>query len=69
MANKSIPLRKSLSYKQAKSSVIVAFIIGIVLSSVQIGLDYFSQQQPTEQRFTQPIIWTKVAPLKLPRDW
>ena len=45
MANKSIPLRKSLSYKQAKSSVIVAFIIGIVLSSVQIGLDYFSQQQ------------------------
>lgn len=40
-----IPLRHSLSYKQAKYSVIVAFIIGLVLSTAQIGLDYTTQQQ------------------------
>lgn len=45
MPHSQIPLRKSLSYKQAKYSVIVAFIIGAILSTAQIGFDYFSLQQ------------------------
>ncbi|NIB43634.1 response regulator [Pseudomaricurvus alkylphenolicus] len=36
------PLRNSLSFRQAKNAVIVAFIIGIVVSAFQIWLDYFS---------------------------
>ncbi len=42
MPSSAIPLRKSLSYRQAKNTVIVAFILGVIFSSVQIGLDYFS---------------------------
>ena len=44
MANYKIPLRKSLSYRQTKTAVIAAFLIGIILSSGQIYLDYFSQK-------------------------
>ena len=39
-----VKLRDSLSYRQMRNSVIVAFFIGLVLSSVQIYLDYFSQK-------------------------
>jgi signal transduction histidine kinase/DNA-binding NarL/FixJ family response regulator len=44
MQNYKIPLRKSLSYRQTKAAVIAAFFIGIILSSGQIYLDYFSQK-------------------------
>ncbi|PIE37958.1 MAG: hypothetical protein CSA53_04625 [Gammaproteobacteria bacterium] len=44
MAGSTVPLRQSLSYRQTQSTVLVAFAIGVVLSSVQICLDYFSQQ-------------------------
>lgn len=35
-----IPFRKSLSYKQARNCLLVGFLIGLVLSSVQIAIDY-----------------------------
>ena len=44
MHNYKIPLRKSLSYRQTKAAVIAAFLIGVILSSGQIYLDYFSQK-------------------------
>lgn len=45
----NIPLRKSLSYQQTKNTVIVAFIIGVILSSVQIYIDYFTEQSQTRK--------------------
>ncbi len=39
-----VKLRDSLSYRQMRNSVIVAFFIGLILSSIQIYLDYFSQK-------------------------
>ena len=39
-----IPIRNSLSYRQTRNTVFVAFTIGLILSSAQIYLDYFSQQ-------------------------
>ncbi len=39
-----IPIRKSLSYRQTRNTVIAAFSIGLILSTAQIYLDYFSQQ-------------------------
>ncbi len=39
-----IPIRQSLSYRQTRNTVIVAFVIGVILSSGQIYLDYFSQR-------------------------
>lgn len=44
MSKPSVALRHSLSYRQARNTVLVAFIIGVVLSTLQIGLDYSSQQ-------------------------
>ncbi len=44
MSTRRIPLRRSLSYQQTKNTVIVAFIIGVILSSVQIYIDYFAEQ-------------------------
>ena len=44
MERKQIPVRKSLSYQQTKQTVIVAFVIGLVLSTGQIFLDYYSEQ-------------------------
>ncbi|NIB39140.1 response regulator [Pseudomaricurvus alkylphenolicus] len=49
MPNIKIPLRNSLSYRQAKNTVIVAFCIGLILSSAQIYLDYFSQQNEVRE--------------------
>jgi signal transduction histidine kinase/DNA-binding NarL/FixJ family response regulator len=37
-----IPLRQSLAYRQARNAVLVAFLIGLVFSSVQIAIDYRS---------------------------
>lgn len=45
----NIPLRKSLSYQQTKNTVVVAFIIGVILSSVQIYIDYFTEQSQTQE--------------------
>ena len=39
-----VPIRKSLSYRQTRNTVIVAFTIGLMLSSAQIFFDYFSQR-------------------------
>ncbi len=39
-----IPIRQSLSYRQTKNTLIAAFSIGLILSSAQIYLDYFSQK-------------------------
>ena len=39
-----IPLRDSLSYQQSKLAVIVAFTIGIFLSTIQIALDYSAER-------------------------
>ncbi|MEM1141591.1 MAG: ATP-binding protein [Pseudomonadota bacterium] len=44
MSAPRVPIRKSLSYRQARNAVLVAFVIGVVLSSAQIYLDYFSQR-------------------------
>ncbi|SHL86715.1 hybrid sensor histidine kinase/response regulator [Phytopseudomonas punonensis] len=38
-----IPLRQRLSFKQAGLTVLVAFILGALLSLVQIGVDYASE--------------------------
>ncbi len=41
--NMEIPLRQRLSFKQAGLTVLVAFILGALLSLVQIGVDYASE--------------------------
>ena len=53
MNRKNIPLRKSLSYQQTKQTVIVAFIIGLVLSSGQIVIDYFAEQRALTNSITK----------------
>ncbi|MBL4673700.1 MAG: response regulator [Arenicella sp.] len=45
MKTQHIPIRKSLSYQQTKQTVVVAFLIGLVLSSGQIIIDYFAEQK------------------------
>ncbi len=49
MSTSAIPLRRSLSYQQTKYTVIVAFIIGVTLSSIQIYIDYFAEQSQTRE--------------------
>ena len=44
MAELRVPIRQSLSYRQTRNTVIVAFVIGVILSTAQIYLDYFSQK-------------------------
>ena len=51
-----IPLTKSLSYRQTKVAVIAAFVIGIVLSSGQIYLDYFSQKDELNKLISDVLI-------------
>lgn len=38
-----IPLTRRLSYKQARLTVLVAFILGTLLSLLQVGLDYINE--------------------------
>ncbi|HSC83775.1 MAG TPA: hypothetical protein VLC30_09170, partial [Pseudomonas sp.] len=38
-----ISLTHRLSYKQASLTVLVAFILGTLLSLIQVGLDYASE--------------------------
>ena len=38
-----IKLTHRLSYKQARLTVLVGFILGTILSVVQIGIDYASE--------------------------
>ena len=56
MPNYKIPLRKSLSYRQTKTAVIAAFLIGIILSSGQIYLDYFSQKDELNELIDNVLI-------------
>jgi signal transduction histidine kinase/CheY-like chemotaxis protein len=39
----NIPLTRQLSYKQARITVLVAFILGALLSLLQVGLDYLHE--------------------------
>lgn len=39
----NIPLTRQLSYKQASLTVLVAFILGTLLSLLQVGLDYLNE--------------------------
>jgi signal transduction histidine kinase/ActR/RegA family two-component response regulator len=39
----NIPLTRQLSYKQASITVLVAFILGTLLSLLQVGLDYLNE--------------------------
>lgn len=39
----NIPLTRRLSYKQASLTVLVAFILGTLLSLLQVGLDYLNE--------------------------
>lgn len=45
----SIPLRQRLSYKQARNTVAVAFLIGLVLTGGQLALDYFNEKNTHRQ--------------------
>lgn len=56
MQHYKIPLRKSLSYRQTKTAVIAAFLIGTVLSSGQIYLDYFSQKNEINELIDNVLI-------------
>ena len=56
MQNYKIPLRKSLSYRQTKVAVIAAFLIGIIISSGQIYLDYFSQKDELTELINDVLI-------------
>lgn len=38
-----IPLTRRLSYKQARLTVLAAFILGTLLSLLQVGLDYINE--------------------------
>jgi len=38
-----IPLTQRLSFKQASLTVLVAFILGTLLSIIQVGIDYASE--------------------------
>ncbi len=49
MSAPKVSIRKSLSYQQARNAVLVAFFIGVVLSSAQIYLDYFSQRSEIQE--------------------
>lgn len=51
-----VKLLDSLSYRQMRNSVIVAFFIGLVLSSIQIYLDYFSQKTELSVLITNALL-------------
>ncbi len=40
----NIPLGEKLAFQQARNAVIVAFIVGVVLSTLQITFDYFEKR-------------------------
>ena len=44
-----VPLRKSLAYSQTKVAILTAFFLGLILSSGQIYLDYFSHKSELNQ--------------------
>lgn len=48
MTSRSIPLHKSISFKLAKNTVAVALVLGMLLTSAQIYLDYFNEQQKSK---------------------
>ncbi|MBT6116061.1 MAG: response regulator [Porticoccaceae bacterium] len=44
-----VPLRKSLAYSQTKVAILTAFFLGLIVSSGQIYLDYFSHKSELNQ--------------------
>ena len=50
-----IPFRHRLSYRQAMNTVLIAFILGTVLSGVQIGYDLFTERKQVESTVSQVI--------------
>lgn len=56
MQTNHIPIRQSLSYRQTRNTVIVAFSIGLILSSLQIYLDYFSQRNEMRESVRNTLV-------------
>ncbi|MFC7332841.1 EAL domain-containing protein [Rhodocista pekingensis] len=48
-----IPLRKRLSYKQARNTLVFTLVLGLFLSSVQIALDLLDMEKQTDQLVKQ----------------
>ena len=62
MKNKNnIPLQHRLSFRQARNSVLLAFIVGILLSGIQIVFDYHREQDALEQFVNEILSATKFA--------
>jgi diguanylate cyclase (GGDEF)-like protein len=60
-SNKQRPLSSRLSYIQARNCVLVAFIVGMLLSGIQIGLDYLREQDAVEQFANEILAASKFA--------
>ena len=54
-----VPIRESLSYRQARNCLLVALCIGIVLSSIQISLDYSNYLSEVYKRVDQLLVTAK----------
>jgi len=50
-----IPFHHRLSYRQAMGTVLIAFILGAVLSGVQIGYDLFTERRQVDSTVSQVI--------------
>ncbi len=50
-----IKFRNRLSYQQAKQTVLVAFILGLILSTVQIGMDLIEERQQMNSTIVQVV--------------
>ncbi len=50
---KRVALAKSLAYRQAITSVCVAFIIGLILSASQVVYDWFQEKDRLERNIIQ----------------
>ncbi|MBA4368496.1 MAG: hypothetical protein C0403_12765 [Desulfobacterium sp.] len=50
-----IKFRNRLSYQQAKQTVFVAFILGLILSTVQIGMDLIKERQQMNSTIVQVV--------------
>ena len=56
-----IPFRRNLSFRQARNSVLVAFLVGIVLSGFQIAFDYNRENDALDQFVGEIISASKFA--------
>lgn len=56
-----IPFRRTLSFRQARNSVLVAFLLGIIISGFQITFDYSREQDALEQFIEEILSASKFA--------